>query len=309
MRKKIGSIKESSEVKRTSYYLRSKSKKTDTVKVTNPLRNSQRVNNRYGSTKSIKIEAIDANSNNNNNKNPNNNIKSTNLPTKNISQSHVVITSVDVDYAKLIEEDKKKLEEIKEQLTLKKKKLEENKKVLNEIKEKNDKMKQNIYEKNKQLDRIKTEKIKYQNLNNEVITKIQEVTQAIQEQRQRQLVLLRRREMMMNYLMTMLLGLRNRNEQGYPNVDNMSYEELLALEERMGNVNRGLPKETVDKIPKQKFLRHKFIDDKCIICQYEFKTNEMVKVLPCKHCFHPDCIEEWLKNSKVCPYCKGEIKI
>ena len=304
MKKKLKSIKDSQDVKRNSYYLRSKSKKAETIKVNaNPLKNSQRLNNRYSSTKSIKIEAVDSN------KNVNNNIKSTNIPTKNSSQSHIVITSVDVDYSKLLEEDKKKLEEIKEQITLKKKKLEENKKVLNEMKEKNDKMKQTIYEKNKQLDRIKTEKIKYQNLNNEIISKINEVSQDIAQQRQRQLLILRRREMMMNYLMTMLLGLRRRNDLDYPNVDNMSYEELLALEDRMGNVNRGLPKEKIDKIPKEKFSRYKFIDDKCIICQYEFQPNEIVKVLPCKHCFHPECIEEWLKNQKVCPYCKGEVKI
>ena len=52
--------------------------------------------------------------------------------------------------------------------------------------EKNDKMKQVIYEKNKQLEKIKTEKTKYENLNNGIITKINEVTQAIEEQRQRQ---------------------------------------------------------------------------------------------------------------------------
>ena len=168
--------------------------------------------------------------------------------------------------------------------------------------------KQTIYEKNKQLDRIKTEKTKYENLNNGIIAKINEVTQAIEEQRQRQVALLRRREMMMNYLMTMLMGIR-RGTDDYPNVDNMSYEELLALEERMGNVNRGLPKEKFDKLPTEKFSKYKFKDDKCIICQYEFKANEMLKVLPCKHCFHPDCIEEWLKNQKACPYCKTEVKV
>jgi E3 ubiquitin-protein ligase BIG BROTHER-like protein len=268
------------------------------------MRNSQKLNTRYSSNKNIKIDAENANNKNNN---INNNIKSTNLPAKNLSQSHVVITSVDVDYTKLLEEDKKKLEEIKDQIAIKKKKLEDKKKELNEIKEKNDKMKQTIYEKNKQLDRIKTEKVKYENLNNGIIAKINEVTQAIEEQRQRQIALLRRREMMMNYLMTMLMGLRRRNEDDYPNVDNMSYEELLALEERMGNVNKGLPKEKFDKLPTEKFSRYKFKDDKCIICQYEFKANEMLKILPCKHCFHPDCIEEWLKNQKACPYCKTEV--
>ena len=266
MKKRFSSIKDSKDVKRGSYYLRNKSKKAETIKLeANPRRNSQRVNDRYSSTKNIKIEAVDANNNKDNN---NNNIKSVNIPTKNTSQSHIVITSVDVDYTKLLEEDKKKLEEIKEQITLKKKKLEEKKKELNEIKEKNDKMKQTIYEKNKKLDKIKADKLKYENLNNDlnndITTKINEVTRQIEERRQGQITQLRRRQMMMNYLMTMLMGLRRRDDD-YPNVDNMSYEELLALEERMGNVNRGLPKEKFDKIPVEKFSRYKFIDDKCII--------------------------------------------
>ena len=310
MRKRLSSIKdqkdtkETKDAKRSSYYLRSKSKKAETIKITaNPMRNSQRMNNRYSSSKKIKIEAVDANNINNNN------IKSTNIPVKNISQNHITITSVEIDYTKLLEEDKKKLEEIKEQILIKKKKLEENKKELNEIKEKNDKMKQVLYDKNKQLERIRTEKAKYEELNNGIIAKINEVAQAIEAQRERQIAHLRRREMMMNYLMTMLLGLRQRSELDYPNVDNMSYEELLALEERMGNVNKGLSQEKLDKIPTQKFSRYKFIDDKCIICQYEFQSNEKVKVLPCKHCFHPDCIDEWLKNQKACPYCKTEVKI
>ncbi|MFS7951817.1 hypothetical protein Hanom_Chr07g00599651 [Helianthus anomalus] len=35
-------------------------------------------------------------------------------------------------------------------------------------------------------------------------------------------------------------------------IDNMSYEELLALEERIGNVNTGLTEETILKHIKQK---------------------------------------------------------
>ena len=170
-------------------------------------------------------------------------------------------------------------------------------------------MKKNIYQKNKVLEQIKTEKKNYETLNNNITTKINELTQTIEEQRQRQTNLLRRREVMMNYLMSMLMGLRRRNEEDYPNVDNMSYEELLALEERMGNVSKGLTKEIIDKLPREKFAKNKFSDDKCIICQYEFKNYEKLIVLPCKHCFHPDCIEEWLKNQKVCPYCKVEVKV
>ena len=292
--------------KKNSSIYRSRSKKTETtrVNVVNPLRNSNQISNsRYKISKNQQNELATSS------KNVNSGISSSKQVKVN-SSTHVVISSIDVDYSKLVEEDQKRIDELKEKLVNQKLLLEKNKKELNEIKEKNDKMKGNIYQKNKELDKIKAEKRNYENLNNNITQKITEITQTIQEQRQRQINMLQRREIMMNYLMSMLMGLRQR-EENYPNVDNMSYEELLALEERMGNVSKGLTKEQIDKLPRDKFSKSKskYADDKCIICQYEFKNYEKVIVLSCKHCFHPDCIEEWLKNQKVCPYCKSEVKV
>ena len=290
--------------KKNSSIYRSRSKKTETtrVNVVNPLRNSNQISNsRYKISKNQQNELATSS------KNVNSGISSSKQVKVN-SSTHVVISSIDVDYSKLVEEDQKRIDELKEKLVNQKLLLEKNKKELNEIKEKNDKMKDNIYQKNKELDKIKAEKRNYENLNNNITQKITEITQTIEEQRQRQINMLQRREIMMNYLMSMLMGLRQR-EENYPNVDNMSYEELLALEERMGNVSKGLTKEQIDKLPKDKFSKSKYADDKCIICQYEFKNFEKVIALFCKHCFHPDCIEEWLKNQKVCPYCKSEVKV
>lgn len=226
------------------------------------------------------------------------------------TSSKIVITSVNKEanenYSKLIEEDKKKIDELKDKLITQKKLLEDRKKELNEIKEKNEKMKENIYRKNKELEKIKKEKAEYASLNENLNNKINEITQVIDQQRERQANLLQRRDVMMNYLMSMIL---RRSENNYPNVDNMSYEELLALEERMGNVKKGLTKEQIEKLPRDKYVKNKFIEDKCIICQYEFKNYEKLIVLACKHCFHPDCISQWLENKITCPYCKGEIKV
>lgn len=226
------------------------------------------------------------------------------------TSSKIVITSVNKEanenYSKLIEEDKKKIDELKDKLITQKKLLEDRKKELNEIKEKNEKMKENIYRKNKELEKIKKEKAEYASLNENLNNKINEITQVIDQQRERQANLLQRRDVMMNYLMSMIL---RRSENNYPNVDNMSYEELLALEERMGNVKKGLTKEQIEKLPRDKYVKNKFIEDKCIICQYEFKNYEKLIVLACKHCFHPDCISQWLENKTTCPYCKGEIKV
>lgn len=298
MRKKVNHSSIDSKKNTSIYQSQHKKNETNRINILNPLKNStQKLNSRYNSSKK---QQNDQNTNLRNS--PNKQIKST------TSKNHLVIKSIDVNYSKMVEEDQKKIDEIKEKIVKQQKLLEDRKKELNEIKERNEQMKNNIFQKNKELEKIKAEKRNYENLNTNLTTKINEITQTIEEQRQRQVNLLRRREFMMNYLMSMMMGLRRR-EEDYPNVDNMSYEELLALEERMGNVSKGLTKEEIDKLPKEKYVKNKFIDDKCIICQYEFKNYEKLIVLPCKHNFHPDCIEEWLKNQKVCPYCKSEVKV
>ena len=47
----------------------------------------------------------------------------------------------------------------------------------------------------------------------------------------------------------------------------------------------------------------------CAICLDDFVSNSTtVKELPCKHIFHPECIDELLKGfSSLCPVCKGKV--
>ena len=45
--------------------------------------------------------------------------------------------------------------------------------------------------------------------------------------------------------------------------------------------------------------------DICVICSTEYLNNSILRVLPCKHAFHVDCIDKWLLHySKKCPICK-----
>ena len=45
--------------------------------------------------------------------------------------------------------------------------------------------------------------------------------------------------------------------------------------------------------------------DVCAICLEEFRYGDVVKILPCKHVFHVDCLDPWcLNQSPVCPTCK-----
>ncbi|KAL8243679.1 hypothetical protein R6Q59_009937 [Mikania micrantha] len=43
----------------------------------------------------------------------------------------------------------------------------------------------------------------------------------------------------------------------------------------------------------------------CSICTEDFKKGEEVRVLPCNHKFHPECVDPWLLNvSGTCPLCR-----
>ena len=43
----------------------------------------------------------------------------------------------------------------------------------------------------------------------------------------------------------------------------------------------------------------------CTICQDDYNSDSLVKILPCEHFFHSECIEPWLLNcSALCPICR-----
>ncbi|CAN8276971.1 unnamed protein product [Cochlearia groenlandica] len=91
-------------------------------------------------------------------------------------------------------------------------------------------------------------------------------------------------------------------------VDNMSYEELLALEERMGDVCTGLNDETISSRLTQRKYKNSTKSTKdaepCCICQEEYNEGEDMGRLECGHEFHSQCIKEWLKQKNLCPICK-----
>ncbi|KAL4573883.1 hypothetical protein LXL04_020704 [Taraxacum kok-saghyz] len=72
---------------------------------------------------------------------------------------------------------------------------------------------------------------------------------------------------------------------------------------------RGLTKEVISKNLKLKQINCSKEDDKdeiCVICQVGFERKEMVGVLECKHCYHVECIKEWLFHKNVCPLYSNE---
>ena len=96
-------------------------------------------------------------------------------------------------------------------------------------------------------------------------------------------------------------------DQLYPNPDRMTYEQLLQLENNVGNVSRGLSEKQIEILPVSHYLKANFDEKDCVICQESFKTLEKIKKLPCCHFFHVNCIDTWLRQEKKCPFCNKEV--
>lgn len=48
-------------------------------------------------------------------------------------------------------------------------------------------------------------------------------------------------------------------------------------------------------------------DASCVICLCEYEEGQIVRFLPCKHHFHKDCVDVWLRLDKACCLCKQDI--
>ncbi|XP_051119749.1 uncharacterized protein LOC127243664 [Andrographis paniculata] len=114
------------------------------------------------------------------------------------------------------------------------------------------------------------------------------------------------------------LSLYDQHRDMRMDIDNMSYEELLALEERMGTVSTALSEEQLQMctsksvyLAKPSDVRAVGLSDdgddiKCCICQEEYTLgDEIGKLGVCQHGYHSICINQWLKLKNWCPICKA----
>jgi hypothetical protein len=103
---------------------------------------------------------------------------------------------------------------------------------------------------------------------------------------------------------------------------NMSYETMLQLGERIGDVKSErwtmVAQKHIAKLPVFSFQtgtlahsdEHKEENDsdvKCLVCQCDYEQDEDLRRLPCGHCFHSDCVGQWLAEKDFCPYCRQTI--
>lgn len=75
----------------------------------------------------------------------------------------------------------------------------------------------------------------------------------------------------------------------------------------------GLDSSTIESYPKTIFGESQRLpkrnDSTCAICLSENKTKEILRSIPeCQHCFHAECVDQWLKLKSSCPVCRNSPK-
>ncbi|CAG7877526.1 unnamed protein product [Brassica rapa] len=100
-------------------------------------------------------------------------------------------------------------------------------------------------------------------------------------------------------------------------IEDMSYEELLALSDHIGTVKTGLSEEDVEALLKRRTSLSTRINledatstdletDSCTICQENYKNQDKIATLDCRHEYHAECLKKWLVIKNICPVCKSE---
>lgn len=99
----------------------------------------------------------------------------------------------------------------------------------------------------------------------------------------------------------------------------LSYETMLQLGERIGDVKTERwalkARQVIDRLPSFCFQASseppaQDADDseiKCLVCQCEYEGGDKLRRLPCSHCFHAECADQWLLEKDICPYCRQTI--
>jgi hypothetical protein len=49
-------------------------------------------------------------------------------------------------------------------------------------------------------------------------------------------------------------------------------------------------------------------EKECSICIKKFVKDQVIRLLPCKHIFHEECIVPWLEQKSECPNCRFNLK-
>ena len=82
-------------------------------------------------------------------------------------------------------------------------------------------------------------------------------------------------------------------------------EESLVSADELGGRRAGMTDDEVSDIPLAT-VDLAMIEGQptCSICMVGYQVDQVVNQLNCGHRFHPDCIGQWMRTQRSCPYCR-----
>ena len=96
------------------------------------------------------------------------------------------------------------------------------------------------------------------------------------------------------------------------------YDDLLQIGETIGDVKAERwamkAKEEIEKLPKFQFDPSQSKQDdvsstQCLVCQCDYEASDELRKLPCGHCYHVGCVDNWLSTKDFCPLCRQPIVV
>mmetsp|Transcript_29173 Transcript_29173/g.62031 ORF Transcript_29173/g.62031 Transcript_29173/m.62031 type:complete len:323 (-) Transcript_29173:122-1090(-) len=113
-----------------------------------------------------------------------------------------------------------------------------------------------------------------------------------------------------------LAGHEEEEEEG--DSQEMSYDALLRLGEQIGNVKDErwalIAREKMNQLPTLAWVpsmaegkEENHTEVKCQVCQFPYEEGDVLRQLPCQHCFHKDCVDSWLETKDTCAFCRKSI--
>lgn len=94
---------------------------------------------------------------------------------------------------------------------------------------------------------------------------------------------------------------------------NEAFDRVMSqlMEQHVSGTAPGpAPPEAIRALPRKGATNEMMGDTgtaECSICMDNVAKGDEVLILPCKHWFHPPCIEAWLNEHDTCPVCRAGI--
>ncbi|XP_055294593.1 E3 ubiquitin-protein ligase RLIM-like [Moschus berezovskii] len=86
----------------------------------------------------------------------------------------------------------------------------------------------------------------------------------------------------------------------------LNLDQFFLLNEEDPHQTTGLTRTQIDNLPLRSFEETEGLKV-CTICITEYTAGNTLRVLPCFHEYHDNCIDQWLEENSTCPICRGPV--